>query len=140
MPLPVISASVAAIILILQLVLMILVGMHRVRTNTGVGMGDDKELERKIRRHGNLAENAALFLVVLALAELVGGSAQVLTIVAVAFVVARLSHALAFSSLTGSHGEDGNRIFIAARIIGAFGTFASGLFLSGYLLYVLSQA
>lgn len=140
MPLPVISATTAAIILALQLILMILVGMHRVQTNTGVGMGDDKDLERKVRRHGNLAENAALFLVVLALAELVGGSAQVLTIVAGAFVVARLSHAFAFGSLTGSHGEDGSKIFVAARVVGAFGTFAAGLFLAGYLLYILGTA
>ncbi|MEM8695823.1 MAG: MAPEG family protein [Pseudomonadota bacterium] len=135
-----ISATVAATILILQLVLMILVGMHRVKTNTNLGVGEDRDLERKVRRHGNLAENAALFLLVLALAELAGGSPQVLTIVGGAFVVARLSHIFAFGSLTGSHGEKGNKIFIAARIVGAFGTFASGLFLGGYLLYMLGTA
>lgn len=140
MPLPVISATTAAIILALQLILMITVGMHRVRTQANIGVGEDADLERKVRRHGNLAENAAIFLVVLALAELVGVSSAVLTPVAILFVVARLSHALAFSSLSGSHGSDGNKLFVLARVVGAFGTFAAGLFLAGYLVYFVSMA
>ena len=140
MPVPVISATTAAVILALQLVLMITVGMHRVKTQTNIGVGEDPDLERKIRRHGNLAENAAIFLIVLALAELVGGSPSILCWVAIAFVVARISHAIAFSSLTGSHGEGGSQLFILARVIGAFGTFLSGVFLAGYLLYFLNMA
>ena len=140
MPVPVISATTAAIILALQLILMITVGMHRVKTQTNIGVGEDADLERKIRRHGNLAENAAIFLIVLALAELVGGSPSILCWVAIAFVVARFSHAIAFSSLSGSHGEGGSKIFVLARVIGAFGTFVSGLFLAGYLIYFLNMA
>lgn len=140
MPLPIISATVAAIVIILQLLLMIAVGLHRVKTVTNIGTGEDPELERKVRRHGNLAENAALFIVVLALAELIAVSSSIVMIVAAVFVAARVSHAVAFSSLTGSHGADGSKVFVAARVIGAFGTFASGVFLAGYMLYMLYLA
>lgn len=137
MPLPVISATVAAVILILQMVLMVSAGAHRAKTGIGAGVGEDQNLERKVRRHGNLAENSALFIVALALAELIGAPANIVMAFGSLFVFARLSHALAFSSLTGSHGGEGSKIFTLARVIGAFGTLLSGVGLGGYLLYLL---
>ena len=78
MEIPYTAAAVGAVLLILQLVLMMSTGIHRGKTLIGVGVGDDKDLERKMRRHGNLAENAAIFVVVLALTEgIVGGGAVV---------------------------------------------------------------
>lgn len=144
MPLPITAATVAAIILILQMVLMVLAGAHRAKTGIGVGDssddGVDQDLVRKVRRHGNLAENSALFIVALALAELVGAPANVVMGFGGVFIIARLSHALAFSSLAGSHGAEGSKLFTLARIIGAFGTFLSGVGLGGYLLYLLCMA
>ena len=144
MPLPVISATVAAVILILQMVLMVFAGAHRAKTGIGVGDsnddGVDQDLVRKVRRHGNLAENSALIIIALVLTELSGAPANIVMAFGGLFVFARLSHALAFSSLAGSHGADGSKIFTLARVIGAFGTFLSGIGLGGYLLYLLCVA
>jgi uncharacterized membrane protein YecN with MAPEG domain len=140
MTFPLITATLTALILLLQMVLMLSAGLHRGKTGVGVGTGDDQNLERKVRRHGNLAENAALFLLALALAEMFGASAMVIKGFAILFLIARLAHALAFSSLAGSHGADGNKIFGLARIIGALGTALSGVGIAGYLLYLLCWA
>jgi len=144
MPLPLVSATVAAVIIILQMILMVVAGAHRAKTGIGTGDGNDdgvdQDLVRKVRRHGNLAENSALFIVTLALAELVGAPANVVMAFGGIFIFARLSHALAFSSLAGSHGAEGSKLFMIARIIGAFGTFLSGVGLGGYLLYLLCMA
>ena len=144
MPLPVISATVAAVILILQMVVMVLAGAHRAKTGIGVGDsnddGVDQDLVRKVRRHGNLAENSALIIIALVLAELVGAPANIVMAFGGLFIFARLSHVLAFSSLAGSHGADGSKLFTLARIIGAFGTFLTGVGLGGYLLYLLCMA
>jgi uncharacterized membrane protein YecN with MAPEG domain len=140
MTFPLITATLTALILLLQMVLMLSAELHRGKTGVGVGTGDDQNLERKVRRHGNLAENAALFLLALALAEMFGASAMVIKGFAILFLIARLAHALAFSSLAGSHGADGNKIFGLARIIGALGTALSGVGIAGYLLYLLCWA
>ncbi|MGP1283824.1 MAG: MAPEG family protein [Parasphingopyxis sp.] len=140
MPLPVISATVAAIVLIVQLILMVTVGAHRGKHGVNLGIGNDRDLERKVRRHGNLAENGALFIVTLALAELVGAPPTLLWAFAGVFLAARFFHILAFGSLTGSHGDEGSKFFIAARVAGAVGTGFSGIGLGGYLLYMLGTA
>ena len=138
MEIPYTAAAVGAVLLILQLVLMMSTGIHRGKTLIGVGVGDDKDLERKMRRHGNLAENAAIFVVVLALTEgIVGGGAVVVAFGAL-FLVARLSHAMAFTSLAGSHGVDGaSKLYPRLRLVGALGTSLCGMGLSLYLLFNL---
>lgn len=138
MEFPYIAALVGAILIILQQVLMMITGTHRGKASIGVGFGDDKDLERKIRRHGNLAENAAIFLVVLGFAEMASGGGMITTIIGIAFLVARIAHAIAFSSLSGSHGqEDGAKIFVLCRLVGALGTGVSGIALGLYLLSIL---
>ena len=137
MTLPLTAAALGAFLIILQTVLMLNTGLHRARTSAFIGLSaDDPHMERKMRMHGNLAENAALFLVVLALAELNGGAAGVLFWFAVAFAVARISHALAFTSLSGSH-DPKVKLFPALRVIGAFGTALACFGLGGYLAYLL---
>lgn len=89
MTIPIIAAVAGAVLIILQAILMILVGMHRIRIRINLGTGDDPALERKIRRHGNLAENAALFIVVLALAEMTVVPNNVILIIALVFIVGR---------------------------------------------------
>lgn len=135
MTVPIISAAVAAILMILQQLLMISVGMHRAKTGTGVGVSNDMILERKVRRHGNLAENAALFVVALTLAELRGTPSAIVVGFGTVFVFARLLHVIGFSSNAGSHLVDGSKIFLLMRSAGAFGTFFTGLALGGFLLF-----
>ena len=140
MEFPYITATLAGVLVILQQALMLNVGMHRVQTRIGVGVAEDLHLERKVRRHGNLAENAALLLVVLALAELSGAPKSVIAAFAGVFAVARISHALGFSHLDGSHNADGNKLYTALRAVGAFGSVMGGIGLGGYLLYRLLGA
>ena len=138
MELPYTAATVGAVLLILQLALMMNTGTHRVKVKVGVGIGEDKDLERKMRRHGNLAENAAIFIIVLALTEGIFGGGPVVTAIGALFVLARLSHAAAFSSLAGSHGVEGaSKLYPGLRVVGALGTSLCGIGLSLYLLFNL---
>ncbi|MEO1475240.1 MAG: MAPEG family protein [Pseudomonadota bacterium] len=138
MTFPIIATGLGAGLIILQYLLMLNVGMHRFATSVGVGSGTDQHLERKVRRHGNLAENAALFLVMLGFVEAYGAPDNVVIGFAAAFGVARLLHAIGFSSLDGSHNPEAkNKFFLMARAIGAFGTAFSGLGLGGYALYLM---
>ena len=138
---PVITALAAGPLLVLQALLMFSVGFHRGRAAIGVGVGDDLHLERKMRRHGNLAENAGFFLLTLGLFELLGGSRTAVIVFATLFVAARLSHAIGFSSLAGSHvGQEGSKLFIAARAGGAFATGLSSIALGGLLAWLAVQS
>ncbi|MEM6709061.1 MAG: MAPEG family protein [Pseudomonadota bacterium] len=135
MTLPLISAATAGCIAILQMILMITVGLFRTRAGIFVGQGEDPNMIRLMRRHGNLSENGALFLVALTLLEVIGAAQTLVAALAAIFLVARILHAIGFSSLTGSHGEPGSRAFVAARALGAFGTFACGLIVGSALLF-----
>ena len=137
MQFPEITATTAAILMILQLLLMLSVGMYRTKAQVGTGYGDDHNLERLARRHGNLAENAAIFLITLALLELRIGSTTVVLVLAATFVGARLAHAIGFSSLAGSHLGQGNKLFLLMRMLGAGLTAVSGFAVAGYLLFNL---
>lgn len=129
MNLPLYAAALGAFLIVLQVVLMLSVGLHRSKGQF-LGIGDDKDLERKVRRHGNLAENSGLFLVVIALFEMLVGQTTYVLVLCIAFAVARIFHALGFASLAGSHGEDltgGRKAFAGMRAMGAFGTLAVAL-------------
>tara|TARA_R110000824_G_scaffold11746_16_gene51603 strand:+ start:4938 stop:5354 length:417 start_codon:yes stop_codon:yes gene_type:complete len=134
MTIPIIAAVAGAVLVLLQAILMIFVGMHRMRNRINLGTGDDPALERKIRRHGNLAENAALFIVVLALAEMTVVPNDVVRIIALVFIAGRILHAIALSTVAGSQGAEKGNIFRAFRAIGALTTFGSFIALGGYLL------
>ena len=134
MTIPIIAAVAGAVLIILQAILMVLVGAHRIRNRINLGTGDDPVLERKIRRHGNLSENAALFIVVLPLAEMTVVPNEVIRILALVFIVGRILHAIALSTVAGSHGAKAGKIFPIFRAVGAFATFGSFLVLGSYLL------
>lgn len=136
---PLYAAALGAFLIILQVALMLTVGFHRTR-GTFIGTGDDKDLERKIRRHGNLAENSGLFLAVIALLEILVGQTGLVATLCMLFAAARTLHAIGFSSLAGSHGEDltgGRKLFAAARAMGAFGTLLTALGAAGGIVMVL---
>ena len=113
MTFPAIASITAGILVIMQVVLMLMVGLSRVKTRVGIGDGGDEALALKIRRHGNLAENAALFIAVLTLVELGGASQMAVMVIGGIFIVARLCHAIALSKTSGPH---------PLRPIGAVGT------------------
>lgn len=129
MTIPVIAALTAAILAVLQVALMMPVGLMRGATSISLGDGGDEELLRRIRRHGNLIENAPMFLILLTLLELTGGAAAAVMGLAGLFVAARLSHALALS------GPDKP---LAFRLFGAMGTILSLLGGAGFLAWHVS--
>lgn len=127
---PIITASAAAVLALLQTYLMLSVGMTRLRTGIGIGDGDQEPLALLIRRHGNLTENAPIFLIVLGLLEVAGGVSWAITTLASTFIVARLAHALALSQTAGPH---------PLRALGAFGTVLSIVATSAYLLWLAAS-
>ena len=137
MTLPIVSAGLAGILIILQQLLMLTAGARRAKTGQGVGHGGDLKLERLVRRHGNLAENAAIFIVVLALLEMLGTNGTIVAWMAGIFITARLLHAVAFCTLAGSHGgehaKDGGGGFVLMRASGAGLTALTGIAAGGYL-------
>ena len=141
MEFPQTAAMVGAFLIILQQFFMMNTGTHRVKADIGVGYGTDRDLERKSRRHGNLAENAAIFVIVLALTEGLIGSGPIITGFAGAFIFARLCHAIGFMSTTGSHAtKDGPKFFAMFRAVGATLTGLIGLGLGFCLAYQLAKA
>ena len=123
---PVVTAFTTGILAILQSLLMMTVGFKRLQYSQGIGDGGHEDLARIMRRHGNLVENAAIFLVVLALLEMTGINGLFVIVFASLFVVARFSHAIAFSITTGPH---------PLRVVGAFGTVLSIILSSGFLIW-----
>lgn len=129
MTLPIISGYSAALIAILQVILMMTVGIARQSDGVSVGDGGNDALLLKIRRHGNLTENAPIFLILLGILEISGGPQMVILGLASLFVLARFSHAFALS---------GPNTPAAARAFGAFGTLLSIVGSAGILVWHLS--
>ena len=124
MTLPVTAALAASILAVLQVILMVTVGNMRRAKSISFGDGGDAELLRLSRRHGNLIENAPMFLILLSLLEMIGGASIVVTSLAGLFIVARLSHAVALSSDSSP---------VVFRVLGALGTVLSLLGGAGFL-------
>jgi len=110
---PIITALAASAIAVLQLALMMNVGLYRGKVGIGIGYGKDERLARKVRMHGNLAENSALFLVLLFLAESLADRPGVVAALAGLFVFARIAHAVGPAQSSGR---------TVARGLGALGT------------------
>lgn len=124
MTFPYITAITAGAVLILQILLGLAVSGSRGATSLGDGGRED--LSRAIRRHGNLAENAGLFIAGFALLELARVNTFLLEALCALFVLARLSHAVGMSR------PDTMNAFRAA---GGVGTYIIGLVLGAALLW-----
>ncbi len=94
---PIVSALTAGILVVMQMALMTAVILARRRNQQSLGDGGNKDLLLAIRRHGNFAENAALFIAGFALLEIIDGKGVVLEMLCAAFVLARISHAIGLS-------------------------------------------
>ena len=115
---PAITAATAGALGIWHVLLTINVSMGRVKFKTGMGDGGNEALSRRIRMHGNLTENAPLFLILLGLAELSGTWPHLVMVLGPLAVVLRLCHAYGLSMNFGP----GPNPF---RAIGAVGTMLS---------------
>ena len=96
-----ITAIYAALTALLFLALAYRVVANRRRARVGLGTGGDEQLERAIRVHGNLAEYAAITLLLMLCYEINGGVGWLLHLAGGAFVVARVLHAQGMSTKSG---------------------------------------
>jgi uncharacterized membrane protein YecN with MAPEG domain len=94
---PLVSALTAGILILMQTALMLTVVVARRRNRQSLGDGGHHDLLLAMRRHGNLAENAAIFLAGFALLELAGGGRTGLAVLCAAFVLGRISHVVGLS-------------------------------------------
>jgi hypothetical protein len=94
---PLVSALTGGVLIIMQMLLMLAVVVARRRNRQSLGDGGKPEVLQAIRRHGNLAENAALFIAGFALLELIDGHRPSLEIMCALFVLGRISHIIGLS-------------------------------------------
>jgi uncharacterized membrane protein YecN with MAPEG domain len=95
--LPVVSAITAGVLIIAQMGLMLAVALERRRTGQSLGDGGHDAVLRASRRHGNFAENAAIFVASLALLEMLGAVRLFVVGLAVLFIAGRIAHAIGLS-------------------------------------------
>ena len=122
-----ITGFTAAALAILLVLLALDTIRNRFRTRRPFGLGDDPSLTSASRAHGNLAENAPIALILIALLEYGGADLQILTYIAAAFVAARVLHAIGLYS--PSKGPPP-----LPRAIGVIATLVIQLGLAGWLL------
>src|SRR5262245_49595492 len=89
---PAVSALTAGVLVVLQTVLMLTVVLARRRARQEIGDAGNPELLAAVRRHGNFAENAALFVAGFTLLEVLGGNRTLIVTMCAAFVGGRISH------------------------------------------------
>jgi uncharacterized membrane protein YecN with MAPEG domain len=94
---PIVTAATAGVLILLQSALSFAVTLVRRRVKQSLGDGGNPELLAAVRRHGNLAENAALFIAGLGLLEMLGGARLFVESLAGLFILARISHAIGLS-------------------------------------------
>lgn len=121
-----ITAIYAAIIVVGVVILANIVSAHRGRTGVSIYDGGDLRLALAIRRHGNLAENAALALLVLALSEMRGMPGWGVHALGILLIVSRVAHTV------GLHPE---KPTAPLRIAGGAGTQLMLLIAAGFLLF-----
>jgi hypothetical protein len=97
---PVISALTAGVLIFLQTAFMFAAANQRRQFGPSVGESPDPNVLRAVRRHGNLAENAAIFVASVALLELLGGGKLWVECLCGLFVLARLLHGFGLSMKT----------------------------------------
>ena len=124
---PVISALTGGVLILLQSALVFAAANQRRLHGPSVGEPTDPNVTRAIRRHGNLAENAAIFIVCVALLEMLGGGRLWVEVLCAAFVAARLLHAFGLSLKNPTN---------AFRVVGIILTVFVGLSLGGRLIVV----
>ena len=97
---PLYTGLFTAALMIMQMVLMGMVIKQRVTSNVLIGDGDEALLQT-IRVHGNFVENAPIFLVGLALIEVLVGSNTWVLVMGSVFLLGRVLHAVGMSITTG---------------------------------------
>ena len=112
------SATYCAILILLGFFLAIRVIAVRRSKQIGLGDGGDRDLNRRIRAHGNFSEFAPLLMVILVLLPLLGAKPLEVHCVGIPAIIGRLMHAFALSSSGGSSfGRVGGMVLTFTSII-----------------------
>ena len=125
-----ITAIYAIPIAVLAVGLSVTVSTRRGRAGVGLGDGGQPALTEWIRRHGNLAENAPLVLVLMGLAEAAGARALWLHAAGIILVASRLIHPFGITTARPNH---------PLRVIGGVGTSIATLIPAIALTFMLFQ-
>lgn len=124
---PYVSTATTGILLVIQMLLGFATSGARGQAGVWIGTGGNAALERAARRHGNFAENAALFAAGFTLLELSGRWQMLLFVACPLFIVLRLFH------IAGLSREKTDN---PLRLIGGAGTYLLGLVLGGALAWL----
>ena len=122
---PMITALYAGLCGLLLLGLAVLVVARRRSARIGIGVSDDRELERRVRAHGNAAEYVPIALLLLLVAEMSGLGGTWLHLAGITLVASRLAHAFGLTRSAGS---------TPGRFVCTLGTWIVILVLSGWLV------
>ncbi len=113
LPLP-ITAIYASFLALFLLILAVPVIKLRRGLRVGLGDGGHRSLQQAIRAHGNAAEFIPIFIILMAIYELNRAPAMALHIFGVAFLLARLAHAV------GLYTSVGHSLGRASGVVGSF--------------------
>ncbi|RFB79249.1 MAPEG family protein [Methylovirgula sp. 4M-Z18] len=94
---PIYSTITAGLLILLQMLLLLDVVRMRWSVRQSLGDGGKKELATAIRRHGNLAENAAIFIACFTLLELIDGRGAFLGALCLGLLIGRALHVIGLS-------------------------------------------
>jgi uncharacterized protein len=128
---PVVTGLTAAFLGILQVILTLNVIGLRFKTRIYLGDGGNKDLDHRVRMHGNLTENAPIFLILLGLFEMTQLHPVIVDCLGPAFVVSRIFQAI---GLLPGMAPGPNPL----RFMGTLGSFMSQIILSIALLLTLA--
>jgi len=123
------AASYVALLALLSIALAYHVIRGRYKFQVGLGDGGEKDLNRRIRAHGNYSEYAPLIMALLILLPLVGAKEWMVHLVGLTGLVGRISHAI---GLSGSAGPSIGR---AAGMMLTFTSIVSGAALLLFLAW-----
>jgi uncharacterized membrane protein YecN with MAPEG domain len=94
---PIVTAFTAGLIIVMQMALAFSIVRTRRRARQSIGDGGNQQLLLAIRRHGNFAENAAIFIARSTLLEIMSGGGTGLMILCAGFVLGRIGHLIGLS-------------------------------------------
>jgi len=127
---PAITALTLGATLILQMGLALRTSGGRYKFHQSVGDGNKPEMIARSRAHGNLAENAPIILLTLALLEASGANTIGIITLATVFFVGRLLHPIGMAMKKSPN---------TPRFLGAFTSYMVGFISGGWLLLTAAQ-
>lgn len=112
MPVP-ITGLYVGLTVILAIILGTRIGFYRAKKGVSILDGGDMEIAQRMRVHGNMMETAALTILALGVIELNGAGPTLLHGLGIAYILARIAHALGLKHDNISH---------PLRTVGAMGS------------------